>query len=244
MKTYSLVSGMIPFLFFWVSPIFAQDVCDLPPGGDIQILQTSVWGGPLSGDFFSCGTTATPTPLTCTLYNRVYTDQESSCINREQGSTSDYLPAAYGGNLQKYVSDFVLLANWPGGLGNVLPIPKNWFVLWDHVANENTTSYIGYYAAQSDPVMFGEASNARKDPCWGFAGSTSCAPVVKHTLADDCLPVGTPLGTITSLGPLGPVPVPVLRAMNIDPVLGFSDPAGTVTVEWVPACVSTHLTCT
>ena len=56
----------------------AQDVCDDPPGGDAQTFQTSVWGGLLSGDPFDCGTTATPTPLTCALYNRVYTDQESS----------------------------------------------------------------------------------------------------------------------------------------------------------------------
>ena len=135
----------------------AQDVCDDPPAGTLQRFQTSVWGGALGGDPFVCGTLASPTPLTCALYNRVYTAQESSCINRQQGTNlPDYLPSVYGATQQSYLSDLFTVGNWAGNLGNVSPTPKTWFTLWDHVANDGTTSYIGYYAAQSDMVAFGE----------------------------------------------------------------------------------------
>ena len=75
----------------WSPAVFPQDVCDNSPSGDAQTLQASVWGGTLGGDPFGCGTSASPTPSTCTLYYRVYTDQESSCINREQGATPETL---------------------------------------------------------------------------------------------------------------------------------------------------------
>ena len=48
-------------------------------------------------DVFSCGTSAAATPATCELFNRIYTDSESACINADfifdtTLSPQDYFP--------------------------------------------------------------------------------------------------------------------------------------------------------
>jgi hypothetical protein len=221
--------------------LLGEDVCDLPPDGHSQQYRTAIWGGQYTGDPFTCGATGSPTPATCTLYNRIYTDQESACINREQGTNPpDYLPTAFGATLKNYEIDIIVVGNWPGELGKLTPLPRNWYTLWDHIADPGLPGYVGYYAAQSDLVALGEVGNPRVDPCTVVHVSLSCAPVVKAGLANDCLPQNTPLGPLANRGALAPVPVPYLLAFLGDPALGFSDPNARVALEWITPCAQTR----
>lgn len=64
-------------------------------------------------DLFQCGEKDSPTPSTCELFNRVYTDFESACVNSEIGFSGDYFPHAFPTFNFAYESDSFQLAYGP-----------------------------------------------------------------------------------------------------------------------------------
>ena len=58
-------------------------------------LQTNAWfPAGFQNDFFKCGPKPGTTPETCLLANRVWTDEESSCVNSQIGGP-DFIPFVF-----------------------------------------------------------------------------------------------------------------------------------------------------
>jgi hypothetical protein len=185
-------------------------------------------------DVFRCGPAESPTPSTCELFNRVYTSHESACVNAEIAFPGDYLPGAYGPDLQNYISDYFTPPNWSADLG--LP-GQDWFLLWDHIAEPDSPDCIGFYAGQSDLLIFGESGDPRLFPCTDGSFLVSCVEPGRVSEAKECNPqTGTPVGDIKIIGGIAPVPVPV-----VDSVYGgcFEDAALSIALHWLPPCAVT-----
>lgn len=197
-------------------------------------LQTNAWfPTAFENDFFNCGPKPGTTPATCLLANRVWTDEESSCVNSQIGGP-DFIPYVFDTgttNFQRYELDQTTPSNWPGPeLGKD---GQAWYVAWDYMVDPGLASCKGFYGVQSDILQQGETGDPRIRLCEDGALGLSCVGRLIGGIANKCNQVDTVDGTVTNQGALAAVPIPIITDLSS---VDFTTAGASITLGWVPAC--------
>jgi hypothetical protein len=187
--------------------------------GIVQPMQGQVnRAGSPGEDIWTCGTFAAPTPDDCQLHYEYWSDVFSGEVNNGPGCPGTQC-------MVDGIPVYVLRGNPPGSLrgdyradqANIGDFEiagktagENWYLSWFGEFNSGAVDHLGYYAAQSQIVDFGEFGDSRFFNCLGdlpLACFTPPGPPNSPVPAGHS--VTAPDGTvIPPIGGFSPIPIP------------------------------------
>jgi hypothetical protein len=160
-------------------------------------------------DIWTCGTFTAPTADSCQLRYEYWSDVFSAEINR--GELVDGIPVYVirsGGTARgDYTADLANIGDFPNSGKSE---GENWYLSWFGEFNSGAPDHLGYYAAQSQIVDFGEEGNHNRFDCLGvlpMACFTPPGPPISPVPAGH--PVTRADGTLVPpIGGFSPIPIP------------------------------------
>lgn len=157
----------------------------------------------------------------CNLHYEIWSDVLSGEVNRDVTGEAGCTAPSPGAPLT-CCTGISVAANYPASGRDP---GKDWFVQWFGELSPGGPGRMGYYAAQSQIVDFGEFGNWNRFDCIGSF------PIACFRPAGPPAPTGHPVtrenGTVEApLGPLSPIPIP--RA-------GLDSRNLLITLDWDPA---------
>jgi hypothetical protein len=159
-----------------------------------------------SGQFGNCD----GSDPACQLHYEYWSDVFSAEINKDVTGIPNFL--ATPGDYRAGIS---VAANYPVSGQNV---GENWYQSWSGELNGGAADHIGYYAAMSQKVFFGENGNDLRFNCNAgcLPGTPGCSPIAcfRPTGNGRAHSVSLADGTVLpNLGGLSPIPVPRSRLL-------------------------------
>ena len=166
--------------------------------------------GDMPGNVFECSDVAAKELRPCALSFRYYPEDVPDEVNGPAKPVPGY--PRWRPRKMLYLADVVHTGNFPKG--SSLGPGHAWHLLWDGVRDAATPSHVGYYAAQSQMVQHGELGNPMSPSCLPATGQYACFGKIgknkAHAVPD------SPLGALSPVGGLSPIPVPVLARNGVD----------------------------
>lgn len=174
----------------------------------MEMLAGSV--GDMPGNVFECSDAAAKDLKPCAISFRYYPEDKPDEVNGPAKAVPGY--PRWRPRRMLYLADVVHTGNFPKG--SSLGPGHAWHLLWDAVRDAGTPSHVGYYAAQSQMVQNGELGNPMSSSCLPATGQYACFGRIgknkAHAVPD------SPLGPLSPVGGLSPIPVPVLVRNGLD----------------------------